>query len=571
MTNSPGRWRVGFLTTAFLAATVCFFASAGTVQAAGEPAHTSRIMTELALQLALIMIGARLGGFVFNRFLRGPGVLGELIAGMIIGPYALGGIAIPGWGPVFPLSGGPLPVSTELYGIAMLASIILLFLSGLETDLATFMRYSLVGLAVGAGGIVFSFIGGAACAVYFGLADSFLHPAALFLGTIATATSVGLTARILSEKRRLGSPEGVTILAAAVLDDVLGIVVLAVVVGMVRAERSGGTPAWSQIAVLGVRAILFWVVFMAVGILLAGRLTRVLKRLHSMNTIAAICLGLALLLAGLSEMAGLAMIIGAYIMGLSLSRTDIAYELQDQLRGIYSFLIPVFFCVMGMLVDFHAVGKVLAFGFIFALVAVLAKVIGCGLPAWLMKFNLRGALRVGVGMVPRAEVCLIVAGIGLSTGAVGQDVFGVAVMLSMISTMVAPPVLLRVFENGSGVRGSERMKKEEVRSVVIELPSAEVAEFLFSRMAQAFRNEEFFVHRLHTDIPTYQIRKEDMAFTLIQEGSHITLNMPARYQHIARFIVLEELLSIQDLLDSVRRMKSPDSLGAELLSGVFDR
>ncbi|NCC51008.1 MAG: cation:proton antiporter [Spartobacteria bacterium] len=539
--------------------------------AAAEPGHLGHLMTLLALQLAVIMIGARLGGLIFSRVFKGPAVLGELMAGMIIGPYALGGMDLPGFGPLFPLTAGvgTFPVSTELYGIATLASIILLFLSGLETDLATFLRYSVVGMVVGMGGLVFSFIFGDLCAVWFGVAESFMDPKALFMGTVSTATSVGLTARILSEKRKMGDPEGVTILAAAVLDDVLGIVVLAIVVGMTKAARMGAHLEWAAIGWIALKAFGFWIFFTVVGLLLARRITRVLKMLRSMEIIASICLGLALLLAGLSEMAGLAMIIGAYIMGLALSRTDLAYELQDQLKGLYSFLIPVFFCVMGMLVNFSAMRSVLVLGVVYSLLAVVTKILGCGIPAWFMKFNMRGALRIGIGMVPRGEVSLIVAGIGLSAGAIGPDIFGVAIMMAVLSTLIAPPMLVKAFEGGAGTRGKERLPKEEMVSLALDFPSQHITDFLCERIMQAFRNEEFFVHRLYTDQPTYHICKDEMMFTVIQDGNQIVLSMPAKYQHIARMIVVEEILSLQDLLDSAKKMKSPDSMGIELLSGLF--
>ncbi|HIE11743.1 MAG TPA: cation:proton antiporter [Kiritimatiellae bacterium] len=433
------------------------------------------------------------------------------------------------------------------------------------------MRYSVSGLAVGVGGIVAAFAIGDVAAVLLGIADSFLSPSALFLGTVATATSVGLTARLLSERKKMGSPEGVTILAAAVFDDVLGIVVLALVVAVSRAQGTQTAAEWSHIVSIGAKAMGFWIFFTAAGLLLARRLTQLLKKLHSMTTIASVCVGLALLVAGLSEMAGLAMIIGAYIVGLSLAQTDIAYELQERLRSLYDFLIPIFFCVMGMLVDFSAVKGVWLGAMVFGLAGIAAKILGCGIPAWFTGFNLRGAIRVGAGMISRAEVALIVAGIGLSSNIISPEVFGIAVSLTMLSTLVAPPLIVWAFQGGSGLRVAVREKpEEEIQSVTLELPSAELAEFLVSRINRAFRAEEYFVHRLHTDTPTWQIRKEDISFTIIQDDRRVILNMPVRYQHIARFIVLEEILNLSEFLESVRKMQSPQDMGTELLKGAFD-
>jgi len=542
------------------------------ISAAAEHAaerDMTHLMTQYILQLAIILLAARMGGFLVKRYLNGPAALGELAAGMLIGPYALGAWSIPGWGPLFPPMAGIFPVSTELYALATLASIVLLFLSGLETDMRVFLHYSVAGVVVGTGGLLVSFFLGAWCALLFGVADSLMDPSALFMGAMATATSVSLPARILSEKRKMASPEGVTILAAAVFDDVLGIIALAIIVGMSKTMASGAGMDWGKILIVAAKSIGFWLVLMVAGLLLAKRITRVLKLLRSPNTIAAICFGLGLLLAGISEMAGLAMIIGAYIMGLSLSGTDLVYELQEQLRGVYDFVIPIFFCVMGMLVNFAAMKGLVFFGLVYTLMAVVSKVAGCGIPAWMMKFTPRGAFRIGAGMVPRAEVTLIVAGIGLSAGYIGPNLFGVAVMMAMLTTVVAPPMILLAFKGGPGVRGEESMQEEELSTAVLTFPSADMAEFICGRITRAFRGEEFFVHLLDSDIPTYQIRKEDMAFSIVQDDVHITLSMPVQYEHIGRFIVLEEVLALKDLLESAKNMQSPDQMGTDLVSNLF--
>ena len=468
------RARIAFFSLVFLFAALL---AAASPQAGGETGgELAHRMTLLVLQLGVIIIAARLMGLVASRYLRQPRVLGELAAGMIIGPYALGRVNLPFLGgSFFPLPPTAIPVSPELYGVAVIASVILLFLAGLETDLKTFLRYSLVGSVVGVTGVVLSFALGDLAAVFFlPSVTSFFAPTALFLGTLSTATSVGITARILSEKRKMSSPEGVVILAGAVLDDVLGIVLLAVVVGI--ASAGGQALAWSKITLIAVKAFGFWLVCTVLGILVAPRVTRGLKWFRSLDVIASAAFGLALLLAGIAEMFGLAMIIGAYIMGLSLSQTDMAHEIRSRLHGLYQFLVPVFFCVMGMLVNFSAMGGVVVFGLIYTGAAIVGKLVGCGLPALLLGFNPRGALRVGAGMLPRGEVTLIVAGIGLSSGAIGADIFGVAIMTLLIASIVAPPVLVKSFEGGSGLRGKMAEKKsEEGKLIELAFPSPQLA------------------------------------------------------------------------------------------------
>ncbi|MEI6891026.1 MAG: cation:proton antiporter [Pontiella sp.] len=536
-----------------------------------ENHNITHMMVHLILQLAVIIICAKVGGYLFQRFLKMPSVLGELASGMVIGPYALGGlIHIPNLGILFAESHG-FAATPQLYGIATLASIILLFLAGLETDLAAFIRYSVVGSFVGLGGLIAAFALGDLCAVYWpgnGI-DSFMDPEALFLGVISVATSVGITARILAEKKKMASPEGVTILAGAVFDDVFGIVTLAIVMGMARVSMDGGEVNWGEIGIISAKAIGFFVVVTALGLAFSRKITAMIKKFKSTEIIVAICFGLSLLLAGLAEMAGLAMIIGAYIMGLALSRTDLAHEIDQQLEGVYNLLVPIFFCVMGMMVDFSVMKPMLAFGAVYSVLAIFSKVVGCGLPAYLMKFNMRGSLRIGLGMLPRGEVALIVAGIGLASGIISQGIFGVSIMMTVITTMLAPPLLVKSFEGGSGLRVEIDGDSEDIETIEIEFPSHDITEFLLNRFVRALKAEEFFVHHLHTDQPTYRVLKDDIAFTLIEEGNKLVISVPRANQYVARMILLEELLSLTDLLEATKKMKDLDRMGTDLMQDLF--
>ncbi len=254
---------------------------------------------------------------------------------------------------------------------------------------------------------------------------------------------------------------------------------------------------------------------------------------------------------------------------MALSRTDLAHEIEQHLQGVYNILVPIFFCVMGMMVDFSVMKPVLAFGAVYSLLAIVSKVVGCGLPAFLMKFNLRGSLRIGLGMLPRGEVALIIAGIGLAGGIIDQGIFGVSIMMTVITTMLAPPLLVKSFEGGSGLRKELVGGSEDIESITLEFPSRDITEFLLNRFVRALQDEEFFVHNLHTDMPTYRVLKDDIAFTLIQDGMQLLINVPSASQHIARMILLEELLSLSDLLESTKQMKGLDEMGSDLMSGLF--
>lgn len=533
----------------------------------------THLMTRLVLQLAIIVIAAKIIGQIFEKYLRQPRVLGELTTGIIIGPYMLGQFAIPFLhGPLFPIPvGSTIPVSPELYGFAVVASIILLFLAGLETDLSTFLKFAVAGTAVGVGGVVLSFfLGSALTRIFVPGVSSMLHPTALFMGTLATATSVGITARILSEKKKISSPEGVTILAGAVLDDVLGIVILAVVVGLVKVEKAGGSLEWIKIMMIAGKAFGFWIVCTLVGVLIAPKISRSLKWFKKPETIAGVSLGIALILAGLSEMAGLAMIIGAYITGLSLSRTDVASLIEEKITGIYDFFVPIFFCVMGMMVNFSAMKGVALFGLVYTIGAIIGKIVGCGGPALLMGFNPRGAFRVGAGMLPRGEVTLIVAGVGLSSGAIGQDLFGVAIITLLIASVIAPPILVKSFDGGPGLKKELEEKREELSTFELDLKNETMAEFMASRIQNAFVSEDFFVHRLHSAHPViYRIRKEDTFITMTIHGEKLEFSTAPSNAQLVRLMVFEEILVMKDLLASLDKMQNPASMGTELLTGFF--
>ena len=433
-----------------------------TVFSAGGDSGVAELVIQLLVQLAVILFAAKVAGELASRFLKVPAVLAELGIGIIIGPFALGAIPIPGFGPLFPVPipdattlhndvSAAIPVSDELFALAQIGSIVLLFAIGLETNLRQFLRYAGPATAVALGGVILPFTCGMGATVLFGFAgpEGFLSPEALFMGAIMTATSVGITARVLSDLNRLDNPEGVTIIAAAVVDDVLGILVLTVVVGInAAAGFSLGNLGW-----IAFKAIAFWLGLTVVGILVAPYIERAVNKFRAPGAGLVLMVALAFLAAGMAEVFGLAFIIGAFSIGLALSTTELGHRVEEELSSISQILVPVFFVVMGMLVDVRSMQNAVVFGLIVSGLAVLSKALGSGLPAWVSGFNLRGSARIGTGMIPRGEVALIIAGIGLSQGIIGQDLFGVSIIMTVITTALAPVVLIPLFRGGgSGLR-----------------------------------------------------------------------------------------------------------------------
>ncbi|MCK5581504.1 MAG: cation:proton antiporter [Candidatus Omnitrophica bacterium] len=541
------------------------FASVGE---GAEGALVERITT-LVFQLSLIIFAAWVGGLCFEKF-GFPSVLGEIIAGVIIGPYCLGGFSLPEFAHgIFPLQGGGFPVSVELYSLATIASIILLFLTGLETDLETFLQFSVAGSVVGISGVVVSFVAGDILGVLmsdiiFNEHYGFFHTVPLFLGVISTATSVGITARILSEKRKMHSPEGVTILSAAVIDDVLGIIILAVILGVAKS----GDVGFKEVSFIALKAIGIWLGFTFLGLKFACRITANLKKINNKGTIAVLSLALALLLAGIFEKAGLAMIIGAYIMGLSLSKTDLSFIIQEKLEILRKFLVPVFFCVMGMLINLEKMASwnIVMVGLLYVVFAVLGKLVGCSIPAMFLNFNLRGALRVGVGMVPRGEVALIMAGIGLSLGIINDVVFSVAMIMTFITTLVMSPVLDKMLESEKPVLRKEPPVKKWLRTIKYDMPNPETAELLLAKVIDAFEEEGFFVHRMNLLQRFYNIRKDQSVITLRHTSQCLTFDCLAQDAAFIHTLFYEVIAEVEYFMKRLQSIADKSNIGKRIFT-----
>jgi Kef-type K+ transport system membrane component KefB len=404
------------------------------------------------LQVGVVLVAAKVGGEIFERWLRQPAVLGELLMGVLIGPYALGAIDVPGVGRLFgeATAGGEIPIPLALWVFAELGAVVLLFVAGLETDFESFVRFGPTATVVAIGGVILPFIFGMVATVALGLAPSLASPEALFTGAALTATSVGVTARVLGDIGELDTPEGITILGAAVFDDVIGILVLAVVVAI---AQSGSVDAL-QLGLIGGKALVAYFILTAVLVLAARRIAAAFNAFRSAGAGLALALALGFVSGFIAQSVGLAMIVGAFSAGIALSRSNLRERLGHDMRAVSHVVVPVFFVIVGMLVNLPALGSVLLFGTIVSALAIVGKIVGCSLPALALGFTPIGALRVGVGMIPRGEVALIIAGIGLTTGAVGQSLFAVVVFMTFATTVLAPIFLVPSFRRGgAGFRG----------------------------------------------------------------------------------------------------------------------
>ena len=413
--------------------------ASGTARAATDP-HAVDMLPILG-GLVLIIGGARLGGALFVR-LQQPAVLGELMAGVAIGNLGLLGFR-------------EFDGLRNMQGIDILAQIGVLFLLfevGLETDIRKMM-------AVGASSFLVAILGVVAPAVLGYLVTNRFFPehnrlADWFVGATLCATSVGITARVLTDIGRTDSKEGRIILGAAVIDDVLGLIVLAVVAGVIQAaDRGVPFEAGAVLWIVG-KSLAFLVVAMVAGGWLSKRTFRIATRLRGEGLLLSVALSFCFGLAFLAGKAGLAPIVGAFAGGLILDEVHYAElrqhdhrnrDIPELLKPLSTFLVPVFFVLMGMRVDLSVFGRVEVLGF--AAVLTAAAVIGkqaCSLGVLEKDCD---RLAIGLGMVPRGEVGLIFAGIGSTMTIAGErvvtdQVFSAVVMMVALTTLITPPLLV---------------------------------------------------------------------------------------------------------------------------------
>ncbi len=406
----------------------------------------------VVLHLAIVIIAAKLGGEIAVR-LKQPPVLGELVAGVLMGNLALLG---PGW-----FEG--IEVDTAVDLLARLGVIILLFQVGLESTVKQMLSVGVAATVVAVVGVVTPFaLGWAAGAVLVPELGPYVHA---FLGATLSATSVGITARVLKDLGAAQRVEARIILGAAVIDDVLGLIVLAVVGGIIAAADQGTSLSVGSVALILGKATAFLVGSLALGVALAPRLFRLASRLRAAGVLLAVGLVVCFLLSWLASAIGLAAIVGAFAAGLILE--DVQYRdftdrgehgLEHLLEPISSLLVPFFFVLMGMRTDLRAFADPEVLGIAAAL--TFAAIIGkqaCALAVWGQPVD---RLSIGIGMIPRGEVGLIFANIGLTLTLDGKPVISTAlysavVVMVIATTLVTPPALKWSLNRSAGRAGAQ--------------------------------------------------------------------------------------------------------------------
>ncbi len=388
------------------------------------------------IYLAIFLVTAKLGEILAAK-LGQPGVFGDIIVGILIGPSVAGLLSQQLLGTSLYINPNT-PAGQFMSVLGEIGIIILLFIVGLSVDVDEFKRSGKPASVVAASGIVVAFSLGFIAASIFGWTSL----EAAFAGGVLVATSVGITVRVLIEIKSLHAPVGMTILGAAVIDDVFGIIILSVLAGL----------AYGNISLFGMAETLafmgtFFIVVLFVGFRVVSHVLTYIGRFRGDEIVLSTTLAIVFFVAALAERVGVAALTAAFLVGLIVSKAPVAESIRMKASTVgYGFFIPLFFVEIGVKTELQVLGSVSILALAFLGIAVLVKIGGCGLGALLSGFGLKDSLRVGIGMMPRAEVALVIAAVGIKTGLVSQSLLPMTVMVVLVTSLITPLLVNLTFK-----------------------------------------------------------------------------------------------------------------------------
>jgi len=408
---------------------------------------------ETIIGVGILLFAAKLMAELFLR-LKLPIVLGELLAGMIVGPFALGGF--------FVIDGKQLlHINDEIKILGEMGAIVILFMAGLEMTPKEFLKGGKASFTVGTLGVVVPFFAGLMIFQAFG----FEALESMLIATALTATSIAISIQVLSEFGKIKTPEARLIIGAAVVDDILAIAVLSVVISITGSDAGIESINITDVTITILQVLGFFAIMLIVAVVVIPKIItpRLWKAKGSVEGIATASFFGAAALAG---SIGLSPIVGAFAVGMALSTTKVFEKVENYIGKIGLIFAPLFFAIIGAQVDLRAVDlNILMISAVIIVVAVVTKLLGCGLPAMLFLKSKAQGMRVGIGMISRGEVGLIVAGVGVTAGVLTSEVYSTIVIMVAVTTIITPIWLKMEYrkEQRQGSDSSEEItaKKEE--------------------------------------------------------------------------------------------------------------
>ena len=516
-------------------------------------------IARLTLQIGVLLVAAHAAGATVRR-IGLPPLIGEMGAGVLLGPYALGTLPLPSFPEgLFPLADAAFPISHTLFGFAMIGAIVHVFLAGIESDPRFLSRVRLRGVGVALLGAAGGLAAGAICApILLGVPTD--DRAILFVMAVSVSTSIGVQARILADQHRMSEAEGSIVLGASLFHDGIAILLASTAVLVGAGSPLGPRAIEGAIPTVAI-AVTVWAVSYALLLLALPVLVRSLTRIMSTGSIAVITLSLALLLSGVFEAVGIASVAGAYGVGLALSRSDLSATFEQRIRPIAGFFIPVLYAVLGTLIDPTVLVSlpVLLAGIGLAIVSGLAKTAGAAIAARAGGFSWFGGVLVGVGTLPRGEVGLIIAVVGVAAGILTSEWLKVLMVMIVVSTLFASPLLSRMLQSP---RPTVRRRKYRLQTVVrsITTPNEDLAELVTGALLRAMAQDGFFVHRLDLDGAVYSVRKDRRAFTLRRKDAEIQLAGAEAEEAFMNTALYEALVHVNERIRTLTRVEVPPEL-----------
>lgn len=384
------------------------------------------------ISLAVLLFAAKIFAELFNK-LKLPAVLGELIAGITVGPFALGSI------PIF--DGKPLVIFDEtVHQIGEIAGLVILFIAGLHITPREFLRGGASSFTIGALGVVVPFFLGYYVFTIFGLEAL----QAVMIATALTATSIAISVSVLGELGKMQTKEAKMILGAAIVDDILAIAVLSMVVSMVQTGNL--SPNIIDVIFLILKILAIFAALLIGAIVVVPRILHAERLWNARGSIEGIVTASFFGASAIAASVGLSPIVGAFSVGMAVASTKLIKRVEEYVDKLEIIFAPLFFAIIGAQVNLTGVNlEVLFLSAIMVIVAIVSKLSGCGVPALLFLRNKSKAMRVGIGMISRGEVGLIVAGIGVTSGALSPNIYTTVIIMVAITTLITPIWLKKAY------------------------------------------------------------------------------------------------------------------------------